>query len=318
MVKASYRQVRRFGEVPCLSKSEIHMHSKGDFRRRAGYRSCLDSLRSNGAARLADLPEPLWFTSQTPMDSQLDGVSGFSSQEEEELARALQNHATSALRLTRLIGEAEKAATSAERSRIAHDLHDSLTQCLTGIYTQLEAAAHLRQASPDVADSCVNKAKELSHWGIQEVRRLVAALQPDVARHADLAGNLCELAHESSCEAGTKVMCNFQPTGRLVPPDVGYQLFQIAREAIGNALRYARAKRVILELGFTELRVKLSIEDDGVGFRPGHPAALNGFGLNAMRQRAHRIQARFHLRSSPGAGTAIQISVHCPSWSRAL
>jgi signal transduction histidine kinase len=63
---------------------------------------------------------------------------------------------------------------------------------------------------------------------------------------------------------------------RPVPPDIGHQLIQIAREAVGNALRYAKAKSVRLKLGFREVNIELSIEDDGVGFRPDNPAALRG------------------------------------------
>ncbi len=232
------------------------------------------------------------------------------------MARALQQQAKAALRFTNLVGEAEKAATSAERSRIAHDLHDSITHCLTGIYTQLEAAAQVRQTNPDIADSCVRKASELAHAGLQEVRRLVGALRPDASEHSDLVENLRRLAFESSCEANTKVQFIADSTLRVIPADIGYQLSQIAREAVGNALRYAQAKSVTLRLAFGEAGVDLSIEDDGIGFRPDQPAAATGYGLDAMRQRANRIEAKFNLRTSPGGGTVIQISAHCPAWSR--
>jgi signal transduction histidine kinase len=308
--------MRKLGNLLNLTKREVIIRSACDFSNQSGDQSLLDSLRSNNGQYFDGVSFPPGERFHTPINNPLDFANAFSSQEE-ELARTLQHHATAALRLTRLVGEAEKAAISAERSRIAHDLHDSVTQCLTGIYTQLEAAAQLRQANPDLADSCVYKAKELSHKGLQEIRRLVTALQPDAAQYVDLAENLRELAHESSCEAGTRVRCNLRPTVRLVPPDIGYHLVQIAREAVGNALRYAHAKSVVLELRFTDARVDLSIEDDGVGFRLDSPTAFNGFGLNAMRQRASRIQGGFSLRTSPGTGTSVQISARCPAWGRA-
>ena len=224
---------------------------------------------------------------------------------------SLQNHATSALRLTKHLDEAKKAGALAERSRIARDVHDTLAQCLTGIYTQLEAASQIRQKSPDLADACILKAKDLSHKGLQEVRRLVATLQPDAAQCGDLAGNLCKLADESSCDASTRVLFNCKGAVRLVPPDIGYQFVQIGREAVGNALRYAKARSVRLRLGFANVNIELSIEDDGIGFRPDHPTVPKGFGLSTMRQRASRIDATFTLRTSPGTGTAIRILVPC-------
>jgi signal transduction histidine kinase len=110
-----------------------------------------------------------------------------------------------------------------------------------------------------MADACIHKAKELSHRGLQEIRRLVATLQPDAAQCGDLTGNLRKLAHECSCEASTKVLFNCKDCKGaigLVPPDVGHQLVQIAREAAGNALRYAKAKSVRLTLEFTEVKYR--------------------------------------------------------------
>jgi signal transduction histidine kinase len=284
------------------------------FSRRSADESRVECLWSNPAGPLAGWSRPTGTLRGATMTPPLSTTSEWIVQEA-NWTRALQQHAKAALRLTKLVGEAEKAATSAERSRIAYDLHDSITHCLTGIYTQLDAAAQLRQANPDIADSCVHKASELAHTGLQEVRSLVGALRPDASRYSDLAENLRQLASESSCEASTKVRFVTESAIRVVPPDVGYQLCQIAREAVGNALRYAQAKNVILRLGFSEAGVDLSIEDDGVGFRLDQPTALTGYGLNAMRQRANRIEARFNLRTSPGGGTVIQVSAGCSAWS---
>jgi signal transduction histidine kinase len=115
-------------------------------------------------------------------------------------------------------------------------------------------------------------------------------------------------------------------TDHQLCPDIGYQLLQIGREAIGNALRYAKAKKVRLAkaknvrlvLGFAKANIELSIEDDGIGFRPAPPTSPERFGLSTIRQRACRIGAKFTLRTSRGTGTAIRIVVPCPSWSYRL
>lgn len=306
--------MRKLGKLTSITSRENGSGSERAFSRRSADESRVDCLWPNSAESLAGWSRPTGTSRGATMTPPFSATGGWIVQEE-NLARALQQHAKAALRLTKLVGEAEKEATSAERSRIAYDLHDSITHCLTGIYTQLEAAAQLRQANPDKADSCVHKASELAHAGLQEVRRLVGALRPDASKYSDLAENLRQLASESSCEASTKVRFIAESAIRVIPPDVGYQLSQIAREAVGNALRYAQAKSVILRLVFSEAGVDLSIEDDGVGFRLDQPTALIGYGLNAMRQRANRIEAKFNLRTSPGGGTVIQISACCPAWS---
>jgi two-component sensor histidine kinase len=66
------------------------------------------------------------------------------------------------------------------------------------------------------------------------------------------------------------------------------------------------------------MRQQLSIEDDGIGFRPDTPTIPEGFGFSTMRRRASRIGAKFTLRTSPGTGTAIRISAPCPAWSYRL
>ncbi len=307
--------MRKLGKLVNLATREGRVRSKHNFAGRGAEESLVNSSRRSGAAHFAGSPWSLEDPSSAATNAQFNSAGNFASQEE-ALVGALHHHVKAALRLAKLVGEAEKAATSAERSRIAHDLHDSLTHCLTGIYTQLEAAAQLRQIKPEVADSCVCRARDLAHRGLQDIRRLVSALQPDAAEYGDLAENLRRLALESSCETGTKVQCQLPSAGHLIPPDIGYQLSQIAREAVGNALRHARAKSISLQLAFNGETIELSIEDDGVGFRLDHPAIQLGYGLNAMRQRANRVHGKFHLRTSPGAGTSIQLSVCCPTWSQ--
>jgi signal transduction histidine kinase len=303
--------MRKLGNLLSITRKESRAGSGRDFSSGSADESLLDCLRPNATQPFMGWSRP----TRAPRGATITppfGAAGERSALEENLARTLQQQAKAALRFTKLVGEAEKAAISAERSRIAHDLHDSITHCFTGIYTQLEAATQLRQENPGVADSCVSKASDLAHAGLQEVRRLVGALRPDASEYSDLVENLRRLAFNSSCEANTKVRFIAESHIRVIPGDIGYQLSQIAREAVGNALRYAQAKSVTLRLAFSKLGVALSIEDDGIGFQLNRPTALTGYGLNAMRQRANRIGAKFNIRTSPGAGTVIQISACFP------
>jgi signal transduction histidine kinase len=308
-VEVNIAAMRNIGKLRSLTNGEIRTNSKN------GAES-LSDYEPNARKRLAGMAPFLADTSYGATTPRVDLPRSFSPEEQDgKLTHCFQNDERLALQLTRLVDEARKSAALAERSRIAHDLHDTLAQCLTGIYTQLEAASGIRHRNPDVAEACIDKAKNLSQRGLREVRRLVAALQPDAVRYSDLVENLGELAHESSCDASTRVLFDCRRPVRLVPPDIGCQLLQIAREAVGNALRYAHAKTVAMKMGFTEIKVDLSIEDDGIGFRSDRLVVSKGFGLSTMRQRANRIQARFSLRTSPGAGTLIQISAPCPAWS---
>ena len=130
--------------------------SKGEFTKSTDHELCLGYLRSDGcdsAPEMSQFPDDSYYSAAT---SRLDLPRSFGAPKEKEPVYALQNHARLALQLTSF-DDAMKAGALAERSRIAHDVHDTLAQCLTGIYAQLEAASQIREQSPEVADACIRK-----------------------------------------------------------------------------------------------------------------------------------------------------------------
>jgi signal transduction histidine kinase len=91
------------------------------------------------------------------------------------------------------------------------------------------------------------------------------------------------------------------------PPKIDNQLLRIGQEAITNAVRHARARRIHLELTFGPETVTLRVEDDGCGFEgvrsamdPGH------YGLTTMRERAEELSGTFTITSGAGRGTVIE------------
>lgn len=88
---------------------------------------------------------------------------------------------------------------------------------------------------------------------------------------------------------------------RLIP-EAGLNLLRIAQEAITNALRYANAQAIKLDLTYCPDQVQLCIPDDGQGFNP--KTLIRGFGLMGMQQRADLIGVQFTLTTSPALRTA--------------
>jgi signal transduction histidine kinase len=95
---------------------------------------------------------------------------------------------------------------------------------------------------------------------------------------------------------------------RQAPP-IEEALFRIAQEAVNNAVKHARAKRVRIALSAGGATVRLTVVDDGVGFDPARDIRAGGLGLTSMRERASALGGRIRIETSPGAGTRVEVTV---------
>lgn len=194
-----------------------------------------------------------------------------------------------------------------ERNRLAREIHDTLAQGLAAITMQLETAdALLEQPMAQRAQVAVQQALKLSRANLEEARRSVLDL-----RAAPLEGRtLCEalVALLKDFAARTKVQTRFEGAGthRPLPARVEVMLYRIAQEALTNVVRHADARHVTLQLTMTPDQVAMDIEDDGVGFDPAQPTP-DRFGLMGLSERARLGGGSFEVKSSPGAGTRLEV-----------
>jgi signal transduction histidine kinase len=93
----------------------------------------------------------------------------------------------------------------------------------------------------------------------------------------------------------------------LMAPNCGHDLFCIVQEALNNVRKHSRATQVSIKLENVDSRIKLKIEDNGVGIGPGN--LENGYGLRGMRERIDHLGGTFCMDSSPGKGTIIEVLV---------
>jgi signal transduction histidine kinase len=230
-----------------------------------------------------------------------------------ELQAALEENA--ALH-AQLVTQAREAGVTQERQRLAHEMHDTLAQGLTGIITQLEAAGQAARAIPDPSPGrpelgrYLDNAARLARDSLTEARRSVNALRPEPLEGARLPEALAEVASRWSAVHG--VAADVVTTGEARPmhPEVEITLLRTAQEALANVAKHAGATRVGLTLSYMEDLVTLDVRDDGVGFDPAAPPRngdreAGGFGLTVMRQRVQHLDGTLEIESEPGAGTAI-------------
>jgi signal transduction histidine kinase len=182
------------------------------------------------------------------------------------------------------------SAVRLERRRIARELHDGLAQDLAYILRRA-------RASKDGGELATAAERALL-----ASRHAITALRHDgsVPLHRALAEAIDDLA----MRLGTKIDVNLLPS-RDVLPEQREALVAIAREAVANAVRHARAHRVEVSLNGVD-RVYLRVSDDGAGFDPAH-VDDQGFGLLGMRERAEAIGATLRVSSRSGVGTDVEV-----------
>jgi signal transduction histidine kinase len=231
------------------------------------------------------------------------------SQEEIQLAMSVADQAALAIENARLRGQAEQAAAFAERSRLARELHDSVTQSLYSITLYSEAVARMLTAG--AGSEAVEHLRELratAQEALREMRLLIFQLSPPALDKGGLAGALQVRLDAVEARGGLKVDLQVQGSERLTPL-VRQELYQIAQEALNNALKHARAQAIRVLLDFQETGTRVEVLDDGSGFQPEEANRGGGLGLRGMRERAQGIGGTLTVESSPGKGTRVSILV---------
>jgi two-component system, NarL family, nitrate/nitrite sensor histidine kinase NarX len=228
----------------------------------------------------------------------------------------LANSAAVAIANARLVAagrrQAERMATSAERERLAADLHDNLAQTLgfVGLKTDL-LQEMLATGRLDAATGELERVQTAVAGAYDQVRTALTGLQEGVGNEAgDIVTEVAARVAEFS--RSTNLPATFTGAGApacLLPAVTRTQLLHIAGEALANAWQHAQATQVRVHLLQTGGVLQIIVEDDGRGF---DPAAVNGgnhLGLRIMRTRAARIGGRLEIDSSPGAGSRIAVSL---------
>lgn len=214
--------------------------------------------------------------------------------------------------LRRLTGRLLEAQEE-DRRRVAYDIHDGLGQMLTAASMHLEAfSAHRPPASSPAAEEEFDKAKRCLRDAVIEMRRMVSELGPLLLEEVGLVEAsrrlLADLAARQSWETEFDGDVNLE----RLDPMAEMALFRIVQEALANAAKHAKAKKV--RIGFRREGDILFVEvrDWGKGFEVNRVLAQRGpgfhVGLLGMRERASLIGGEFNIESAPAKGTSITVS----------
>jgi PAS domain S-box-containing protein len=205
---------------------------------------------------------------------------------------------------------AEEASILEERNRMAREIHDTLAQSFTGILVQLGAAEQVLNDDLEATQAHLETIDELARIGLAEARRSVTALRPQLLEEGDLDSALHRLVTQMRAAADTALIYEISGTAYPLPAEVENNLLRIGQEALTNAIKYADANEIRVELVYEATQCSLQIKDDGRGFGVGSIPSEGGFGLLGISERAERIGAQLTIHSQPGRGTAIIVIVN--------
>ena len=207
----------------------------------------------------------------------------------------------------RLEAEVIKIA-EAEQMRIGHDLHDGVGQVLTGIMSLAEALEC--QLTGETLKEAT-RIRELVKEAIQQVRELSHGLSPGAVKLRGLAGSLRLLADRLRNNL-LDCQCHFEVEPKLKNTEAETHLFRIAQEAINNAVRHGKPRKISIFLRqLAGDQCLMEIQDDGVGFGVKKRRQTEGIGIRVMRYRANLIGGEFSIGPREGGGTTVLCSFSC-------
>jgi signal transduction histidine kinase len=192
-------------------------------------------------------------------------------------------------------------AQDEERRRIARGLHDGLIQSLAAI------KLHLAPAKSKLGEEGYSEVAGIVDEAIRQTRNLAYSIRPPLLDDLGLVPSLERLAESVGEENELAVCVESDLDGRLDREAEGL-LYHVAREALENVVRHAKASRVAIRISSEGAWVRLSIEDDGIGIAPDGP---RGLGLRGIEERVTIAGGTVSIASAPERGTIVTVEVPC-------
>jgi PAS domain S-box-containing protein len=198
------------------------------------------------------------------------------------------------------------AISDREQRRLGQELHDSLCQHLTAIAFMARSVALRLKKHRVIEVEHIDKIAELINDGVTEARTIARGLHPVEMEPPGLVTALTALVKQRHWP----VPCRLEADEEISVPDstAALHLYRIAREAVINANKHARAREIIVRMRRSGKGIELSVIDDGVGIPPDSPAG-SGMGFHIMEYRARSIGARLEIKQVKPHGTRLSCYV---------
>lgn len=234
----------------------------------------------------------------------LANKDGGFTDEDEFTVRALAAIAGGAVTSARLHERVTRLAVIEDRERIARDLHDAVIQDLFAVGLALQSLT-MTSTDPELV-SKLDDAAERIDGAISSLRAFIFDLRSLASAIADPEQTLRRMVGRLTAQRGVEVHCEVDVRQTPRAEVLDDALF-IVREAVSNAVRHGRPKRITVRLSSRSDSIKASVNDDGIGFEPTE--AEFGMGIENMRTRANLAGGSFAITSSPSEGTTVDVAL---------
>lgn len=209
-----------------------------------------------------------------------------------------------------------------ERARIARDLHDGFIQALAGIDLRVEAAKLLLQKDPGRVPKALEDLHAAVDSGYREVRHYLTVLRSASRQANDLGSTLDRLAAEFAIRERLRVHMARPSHDPGLPASTAYELTQIVREALHNAVRHGHATQAVVKLATRPSHVYLVVRDNGCGFPSGNGAIdPDGFLRPAaapwsIRERTAALGGSLAVWTRADEGAEVSVLVPVTGWDQ--
>jgi ligand-binding sensor domain-containing protein/signal transduction histidine kinase len=197
-----------------------------------------------------------------------------------------------------------------ERNRIAREIHDTLAQGYVAVSVQLELIRQLMSTSAEAAGDALLRTQALVQDNLAEARRSIWNLRSDQAEDA-LPSKLSKTVRRAVQNHPLQVNIEITGAYRRLPDKIEAEVLRIGQEAVTNAVRHAKARRLDVKLAFERSAAYMTVSDDGQGFSGDYAGvtADGHFGIRGMHERAEGINAKLSVITGQGKGTRVCLEV---------
>jgi signal transduction histidine kinase len=211
-----------------------------------------------------------------------------------------------------LYDQSRELAVLEERTRLARDLHDSVTQSLYSLVLLTEGWRRLLSSdNRSQIEDHLGRIGEIAQQALREMRLLIHELRPPVLEQAGFVGAVRKRLDAVEKRVGIEARVVMDDLVEL-PTSLEEGLYWITQEALNNALKHAAATKETVRVWVEDEMLVLEIVDDGHGFEPRIVEHRGGMGLASMAERASQMGGTLGIQSAPGQGTTVRVRVPVP------
>jgi len=232
-------------------------------------------------------------------------IPGFFTQVDADRLQSFADQAAIAIQNARLFDRAKRAAVTAERNRLANELHDTISQTLWSVSLMTERLPAIWEINQEEGKRGLATVHQLAQNALEEMRALLLELRPAALTEEKLGDLISQVAGIVANRAGLKISVQIEEQ-EPVPPEVHFVLYRVVQEALNNIVYHALASHIEIYFNSAVSRVDLTIQDDGLGFDPTN-ISPGHLGLSIMKDRIENIGGTLEIVSHEGEGTLIKV-----------